>query len=39
LRKVSGTHCYVVTEGSRKTITALLAARQADVEQLTAFAA
>jgi len=39
LRKVSGTHRYVVTEGGRKIITALLAARQADVEQLTALAA
>ena len=39
LRKVSGTHRYVVTEGGRKVITALLAARQADVEQLTALAA
>jgi hypothetical protein len=39
LRKVSGTHRYVVTEGGRKIITALLAARQADVEQLTAPAA
>lgn len=39
LRKVSGTHRYVLTEGGRKIITALLAARQADVEQLTALAA
>ncbi len=39
LRKVSGTHRYVVTETGRKIITALLAARQADVEQLTALAA
>jgi hypothetical protein len=39
LRKVSGTHRYVVTEGGRKIITAVLAARQADVEQLTALAA
>jgi hypothetical protein len=39
LRKVSGTHRYVVTDGGRKIITALLAARQADVEQLTALAA
>jgi hypothetical protein len=39
LRKVSGTHRYVVTAGGRKIITALLAARQADVEQLTALAA
>ncbi len=39
LRKVSGTHRYVMSEGGRKIITALLAARQADVEQLTALAA
>jgi hypothetical protein len=39
LRKVSGTHRYVMTERGRKIITALLAARQADVEQLTALAA
>lgn len=39
LRKVSGTHRYVVSEGGRKIITALLAARQAEVEQLTALAA
>ena len=39
LRKVSGTHRYVVTEDGRKIITALLAARNADVEQLTAIAA
>jgi hypothetical protein len=39
LRKVSGTHRYVVTENGRKIITAVLAARQADVEQLTALAA
>jgi hypothetical protein len=39
LRKVTGTHRYVLTEGGRKIITALLAARQADVEQLTALAA
>jgi hypothetical protein len=39
LRKVSGTHRYVVTTGGRKIITALLAAPLADVEQLTALAA
>jgi hypothetical protein len=39
LRKVSGPHCDGVTEGGRKIITALLAARQADVEPLTALAA
>ena len=39
VRKVSGTHRYVVSEAGRKIITALLAARQADVQQLTALAA
>jgi hypothetical protein len=39
LRKVSGTHRDVGTEGGRKVITALLAARQADVEPLTPLAA
>jgi len=39
LGKVSGTHRYVVTKRGRKIITALLAARAADVEQLTALAA
>jgi hypothetical protein len=39
IRKVSGTHRYVVNEKGRRIITALLAARQADVEQLTALAA
>jgi hypothetical protein len=39
IRKVSGTHRYVVSEKGRRIITALLAARQADVEQLTALAA
>jgi hypothetical protein len=39
LRKVSGPHRDGVTEGGRKIITALLAARQADVEPLTALAA
>jgi hypothetical protein len=39
LPKVSGTHRYVVTEDGRKILTALLAARQADVEQLSALAA
>ena len=39
LRKVSGTHRYVVTENGRKIITALLAARAADIAQLTALAA
>jgi hypothetical protein len=39
LGKVSGTHRYVLTSAGRKIITALLAARSADVEQLTAMAA
>ena len=39
LRKVSGTHRYVVTPSGRKIIAALLTARQADVDQLTALAA
>ena len=39
LRKVGGTHRYVMTERGRKLTTALLAARQADVEQLSALAA
>jgi hypothetical protein len=37
--KVSGTHRYVVTEKGRSVITALLAARKADVQQLTKMAA
>ena len=39
LRKVSGTHRYQVTEQGRRILTALIAARQADVDQLTAIAA
>ena len=39
IRKVSGTHRYVVTERGRRIITALLSARQADMEKLTALAA
>ena len=39
LAKVSGTQRYVLTPTGRKIITALLAARSADVEQLTAMAA
>lgn len=39
LRKISGTHRYVVTPKGRQIITALLAARKADVDQLTQFAA
>ena len=39
IRKVSGTHRYVVSDKGRRIITALLSARQANVEQLTALAA
>ena len=39
IRKVTGTHRYLVTANGRKLITALLAARQADVQQLTQLAA
>jgi hypothetical protein len=39
IRKVSGTHRYVVTEKGRRIITALMSARQANIEQLTALAA
>jgi len=37
--KVSHTHRYIVTEKGRVTITALLSARRADVDKLTALAA
>jgi hypothetical protein len=39
IRKVSGTHRWLVTEHGRRLLTALLAARQADVDQLTQLAA
>jgi len=39
IAKVSGTHRYVVTDKGRTTITALLTARKADVDQLTKLAA
>ena len=39
IKKVSGTHRYVLTEKGRTTITALLSARKADVDQLTKMAA
>lgn len=39
LRKVSGTHRYLLTAKGRAVITALLAARQASVEQLNKMAA
>ena len=39
IRKVSRTHRYLVTEKGRRVITALLAARRANTEQLVALAA
>ena len=39
LRKVGGTHRWLLTDQGRRIITALLAARQADVDQLTKMAA
>lgn len=39
IKKVSGTHRWLVTERGRRLITALLAARQADLDQLTQLAA
>lgn len=39
LKKVSGTHRWLLTERGRRIITALLAARQADIDQLTKIAA
>ncbi len=39
IKKVSGTHRWQVTETGRRLITALLTARQADVDQLTQLAA
>jgi hypothetical protein len=39
IRKVSGTHRYQVTRPGRQIMTALLAARQADVDKLMALAA
>ena len=39
IRKVSGTHRYVVTGQGRKILTALMAAYKADVDQLTKLAA
>jgi len=38
IRKISGTHRYQVSAGGRPILTALLAARQADVEKLIALA-
>jgi hypothetical protein len=39
IRKVAGSHRYFLTDHGRKLVTLLLAARKADVQQLTAFAA
>jgi hypothetical protein len=39
IRKVTGTHRYIVTASGRKAITALLAARHASIEQLLKIAA
>lgn len=39
LKKVSGTHRWVLTDHGRRVVTALLAARHADVDQLTQLAA
>jgi hypothetical protein len=39
IKKVTGTHRWMLTTKGRRIITALLAARQADVEQLTQLAA
>ena len=39
IRKVPGTHRYQVTESGRRLLTGLLAARNADVDQLTQLAA
>ncbi len=39
IRKVSGTHRWILTDNGRRIVTALLAARQADVDQLTQLAA
>jgi hypothetical protein len=39
IKKVSGTHRWLLTDQGRRLITALLAARQADVDQLTQLAA
>jgi hypothetical protein len=39
IKKVSGTHRWVLTDNGRRIVTAVLAARQADVDQLTQLAA
>ena len=38
-RKVTGTHRWILTDNGRRIVTALLAARQANVDQLTQLAA
>ena len=39
IRKVCGTHRYILTPNGRRIVTALLAARRADIDQLTQLAA
>ena len=39
IRKIRGTHRYILTQNGRRILTALLAARRADVDQLTRMAA
>ena len=39
IAKVNKTHRYIVTDKGRRVITAILAARQASTEKLTALAA
>ena len=39
IRKIAGTHRYVLTSQGRRISTALLAARRADIDQLTRLAA
>jgi hypothetical protein len=38
IKKIPGSHRYLLTVEGRKLITLLLAARKADIEQLAAFA-
>jgi DNA-binding MarR family transcriptional regulator len=39
IKKIPGSHRYLLTVEGRKLITLLMAARKADIDQLTAFAA
>ena len=39
IKKVGGTHRWILTEQGRRTVTALLAARQANIDELTQIAA